>query len=132
LHSRGVSGRLRGALAEALRHVQELQASVGRDVADIEKKKSAKKRMDEALEPLKVLARAWAGAAMLGAGRPGDAEYERLIQSDAPHTPRPLVTEMLRLGEGAVAYDLTFPEVFYGSGDPDQRSGFDVILTNPP
>lgn len=32
----------------------------------------------------------------------------------------------------ALSYDLTFPEVFYPTGDPHGRRGFDAVLGNPP
>ena len=32
----------------------------------------------------------------------------------------------------ALSYDLTFPEVFHPSGDPNERQGFHAVLGNPP
>ena len=32
----------------------------------------------------------------------------------------------------ALSFDLTFPEVFYPTGVPYQRQGFDVVVGNPP
>ena len=32
----------------------------------------------------------------------------------------------------ALPYDLTFPEVFYPTGVPHGRRGFDAVLGNPP
>lgn len=32
----------------------------------------------------------------------------------------------------ALPYDLTFPEVFFPTGDPGQRGGFDAVIGNPP
>ena len=44
-----------------------------------------------------------------------------------PSTPRPLNPLI-----PALPYDLTFPEVFYPTGVPFDRQGFDAVLGNPP
>ena len=50
---------------KALRFVAALNSSIGRDLADLSGKVAAKARLDGVLSPLRQLARAWAGAAML-------------------------------------------------------------------
>ena len=76
LFAQGLTDRLTAILSDALTHVRDLEASVGKDVADLEQKRAAKARLDAALEPLKQLARAWSGAVMLG-DVSGDAVVRR-------------------------------------------------------
>ena len=65
LLAQDVSARLSEALRAALHQVRALQATVGADAADLALKASAKRRLDLALQPLCLLARAWSGAVML-------------------------------------------------------------------
>ena len=63
--ARDVGARLHEALNAALREVRALEASVGADAADLALKAAAKRRLDAALQPLRLLAHAWSGAVML-------------------------------------------------------------------
>ena len=65
LLARGVADRLDTSLHQARRLVATLNASIGRDITDLMTKQTAKDRLDRLLHPLRQLARAWAGAAML-------------------------------------------------------------------
>jgi hypothetical protein len=124
----GVAERLNASLDRARSLVTEMGASIGRDVFDLEAKQVAKIRLDLTLNPLRQLARAWAGAAML---RQRDADDlwlglaahvaetglwpDRLTQGQA---------DLLAAGADALAWDLVFPEAF--------PTGFAVVLGNPP
>ncbi len=108
--------------------VAELNASIGRDVADLASKQAAKDRLDRLLHPLRQLAQAWAGAAMLHE-RDGDDVWLALAAhvADTGEWPEHLTQRqaaLLAAGADASAWDLTFPEVFPG--------GFSVVLGNPP
>jgi hypothetical protein len=136
LASQGLASRLQERLAAALTHVDELEATVGKDLADIQWKEQAKARLDAALEPLPRLASVWAGGVMLGAeGGCDDAAYaalakcivedgdwQRLIDGS------PSLKRMHERGGMAFSYDLGFPEVFRRSAG----KGFDVVVGNPP
>jgi hypothetical protein len=128
LLARGVADRLADSLAKARRLVTDLGASIGRDVADLESKQVAKDRLDRLLYPLRQLAHAWAGAAML---RDRDADdiwlclAVRVAESGAwPNALTERQAALLAAGADAVTWDLVFPEVFPG--------GFSVVLGNPP
>jgi hypothetical protein len=128
LLARGVAERLNASLYQARGLVTELNASIGRDVADLNSKQVAKGRLDRLLFPLRQLARAWAGAAMLR-DRDGDDLWLGLAArvADTGAWPNALTKRqaaMLAAGAEAVAWDLVFPEVFPG--------GFSVVLGNPP
>ena len=62
--------------------VGALQATVGADAADLALKAAAKRRLDTALQPLRLLARAWSGAVML-ATREVDDEWLALARAVA-------------------------------------------------
>ena len=129
-----VSARLSEALQAALHQVHALQATVGADAADLALKASAKRRLDLALRPLRLLARAWSGAVML-ATQGADDEWLALARSVAATGTWPeVLTErqeaMLTAGSQALPWDLTFPEVFRREGSSD--GGFDAVLSNPP
>ena len=120
LLARGVAARLAAALHAALHEVNALEASVGRDAADLVLKRRAKARLDAALHPLRQLARAWSGAAMSGA-READDEWLALAHAVAETGVWPdLLTKrqaaMLASGELALPWDLAFPEVFCPEG----------------
>lgn len=126
------------AFHRALGHVRELEASVGKDVADLVQKQEAKARLDAALEPFRVLAQTWAGGAMLGV-QSDDAGYEALVGAMAEGidpvsmlSAHPALERMRALGRASFAYDLEFPEVFFPTGRTDERRGFDVVVGNPP
>ncbi len=129
-----VSARLSEALQAALHQVHALQATVGANAADLALKASAKQRLDLALQPLRLLARAWSGAVML-ATQGVDDEWLALARSVAGTGTWPEVLNarqeaMLTAGSQALPWDLTFPEVFWREGTSD--GGFDAVLSNPP
>src|SRR6185437_6138724 len=106
------------------------QASVGRDAADLVVKQAAKRRLDAVLAPLRGLASAWSGAAMLGNAQ-GDETWLALARHVARHGAWPdrlsvAQTAIVQAGAGCLAWDLTFPEVF------NAGSGFAAVLSNPP
>lgn len=138
LHSRGIASRLEGVLSAALSHVTELEASIGKDIADLELKRISKERLDDALAPLRLLAAAWTGGVMLG-GESDEMGYEELLRSVSSEAEAGLVVEdrpglarMVELGREGVPYDLTFPEVFHPDGKTKRRGGFSAVLGNPP
>ena len=136
LLARGVASRLRDALHRAMAEVRALQANVGRDAADLALKAGAKTRLDAALHPLRQLARAWSGAAMLGL-RNADDEYLALAQAVVTRGAWPdrLTLRQARLlaaGAQSLPWDLTFPEVFRPDASGAGTSGFDIVLGNPP
>jgi hypothetical protein len=135
---------LAGRMADALTEVSALQAGVGKDLAEVERKRAAKERLDAALAPFRVLASVWSGGVMLGKEGSDDLGYGSLmalaVQSEADPMPameallreRARLREMHTLGRDAVSYDLSFPEVFWPKGYVGARAGFDVVLGNPP
>ena len=132
LLARGVKERLESVRDAALTEVQALEASIGKDVADLVAKSAAKARLDIALRPLLALGRAWAGGAALGT-READDEWLALARAIADTgTLPPSLTRhqaaMLEAGKLALPWDLAFPEVFRSGGG----FGFDAILGNPP
>ncbi|MFP4437331.1 MAG: hypothetical protein ACLFVO_08795 [Chloroflexaceae bacterium] len=80
LFTQGVTRRFTQALGEALRHVRELQASVGVSPTDIAAKQQTKARLDQALAPFKLVAAAWAGGVMLGGPGCDNDAYGRLVE----------------------------------------------------
>jgi len=128
LLARGVTQRLNASLDLARRLVAMLNASIGRDVDDLDTKHAVKAQLDRLLYPLRQLARAWTGAAMRR-DRDGDDVWLGLaarvadtgIWPDALTKPQ---TALLNAGAEAVVWDLVFPDVFPG--------GFSVVLGNPP
>lgn len=136
LLARDVTARLAAALHAALAEVRALQATVGRDAADLTLKEAAKARLDAALHPLRQLARAWSGAAMLGL-READDEWLALAQFVAANGTWPdgltrRQATLLAAGAPALPWDLTFPEVFRPDAAGVRTGGFDVVLGNPP
>lgn len=132
LLARGVSDRLAAALDAALAEVRALQVTVGRNAGELLLKQQAMERLDHALHPLRQLARAWSGAAML-AFREADDEYLALAQAVAVQGTWPAAltrrqARLLAAGAAALPWDLTFPEVFLSEGG----AGFDAVLGNPP
>ncbi len=129
LLARDVSQRLQQARTIAIREVVALQATIGTDAADTSLKAAAKERGDAALLPLRLLARAWSGAAMVG-DRAMDDEWQSLACAVAetglwPDTLSSRQSGALAAGCAALPWDLVFPEVF-------ARGGFDAVLSNPP
>jgi hypothetical protein len=136
LLARNVAARLHHALRRALREVVALQATVGANAADLALKELAKHRLDEALEPLRLLSRAWSGAMMI-ATQEMDDEWLALANAVAESgTWPPRLTArqsaMLAVGQQALPWDLTFPEVFWTGESCTERAGFDAVLSNPP
>jgi hypothetical protein len=136
LLARDVTARLAAALRAALAEVRALQATVGRDATDLALKHGAKARLDAALHPLRQLARAWSGAAMLDL-RGADDEFLALARFVAangtwPETLTRRQATMLAAGALALPWDLTFPEVFQPDAAGERTNGFDVVLGNPP
>jgi hypothetical protein len=149
------------ALGDALKSIYDLEASVGASLAEMEAKTTAKRRLDHALVPFKIVAAAWAGGVMLGGEQCDDPAYARLISSiietgdipdDLANAPRLLrmiarglgveavPSERLQLldlaaSDGcvpALPYELTFPEIFFPHEEVNSRAGFDVVVGNPP
>jgi len=132
----GLSKRLTEALEQALSHVKDLEATVGKDVADLEHKRAAKEKLDKALAPFRTLAAAWSGGIMLGEDA-SDAAYQALAQAvatgedvEALLSARPHLRSMIETGLESVTYPLAFPEVFWN--ETGERTGFDAVLGNPP
>jgi hypothetical protein len=129
LLARGVADRLAASVRDALTEVAALNASIGRDVGDLALKDAAKARLDAALAPVRLLAKAWSGAVALGE-RDCDDEWQALASAVAATGRWPdFLTQrqqaLARAGEAVLPWDLTFPEAF-------QRGGFDAVLSNPP
>lgn len=143
LFTDGLQKGLVDALKKALTEVNELEKSIGIDIADIENKKKSKEKMEEIMLPFKILAAAWTGGVMLGK-IDGDAlGYENLAKYIASHGKLPddidsqKLLKMIARGVGiddisetlniqevlsivkegrnipSLPYDLTFPEVFF-------------------
>ncbi len=156
-----INQQFRHTMSEALRYVQDLEASVGISLSDLIKKEAAKASLDRAFAPFKVVAAAWSGGVMLGKEGCDDLAYSRLAQvvgssGDLPESlaDQPKLLKMIAKGLGvaevsasreellalltsgvcvpAFPYDLTFAEVFYPDGNLQNRQGFDVVLGNPP
>jgi len=128
LLARGVTDRLDAALVTARHLVSALDASVGHDVDDLVSKQEFKHQLDALLHPLRELAKAWAGAAML---RERDADdvwlsLARIVADSFAWPVRPTRRQqrLIDAGREAVPWDLTFPQAF--------PEGFTVILGNPP
>lgn len=130
--------RMGERLAAALALVRDLDASVGADLADLERKRAVKARLDAELADFRLLAAAWSGAVQLGDPR-CDPAYEILLRAVAQRDDaqeiagaNELLARMVALGREGVAYDLTFPEVFHPDGHAARSGGFDAVLGNPP
>lgn len=138
LFADGLAEQLQKKLTQALVFIQELEASVGKDVADLELKRLAKANLDESLSPFKLLASVWSGGVMLQ-DKASDSDYELLAHAviegemvDAYFSDHPRLVEMVKAGQEGIAFDLVFPEVFYGIGTNTIRSGFNSVVGNPP
>ncbi|BAC90681.1 Eco57I restriction-modification methylase domain-containing protein [Gloeobacter violaceus] len=149
------------ALSNALRHVHDLEESVGATLSEIEAKQAAKTRLDKALEPFMIVAAAWAGGGMLSGPECDDSAYARLAHAVASTSALPadinkeerlirMIAKGMAMQENlttieevfqqkhieklplALPFDLTFVEVFFPHSNCDYRNGFDVLLGNPP
>lgn len=157
LFNQGLRARFEQALEAALRHVRDLEVSVGATVAEIAAKQAAKARLDRALAPFRLVAAAWAGGVMLSEKGCDDDAYAWLVQcvSETGELPASFdnhkrLLPMIARGLGvtilpenrerklpidaipALPYDLAFPEVFFPSGVLADRGGFNAVLGNPP
>lgn len=139
LFSLRLTDRLTGALGQALVHVGELEASIGKDEADIVHKREAKAKLDAALKPFKLLSAAWSGAVMLGDSLDDDYRALVLAVSEGRDTEeelakRPGIAKAVEVGKAGVSYDLVFPEVFWPKGklEAGERAGFHAVVGNPP
>ncbi len=160
LFHKGLYDKLSRGLYRALSLVRRLEATVGITVAEMHDKEAAKADLDRALLPFRIAAAAWSGGVMLGPGSCDDVAYANLLRSiaetgDAPEqigssSLRETIARGLGLDETAsqretlyafvqsgrcvpaLPYDLTFPEVFYPTGQPHGRQGFHTVLGNPP
>ena len=128
LLARGIADRLENRLRHARLLVTQLNASIGRDINDLITKQHAKDQLDQLLHPLRQLARAWAGAAML---RDRDSDdlwlaLATLVASTGawPDALTDRQAALLSSGASAIPWDLEFPEIF--------PTGFSVVLGNPP
>ena len=136
LFAQGLTQRLEDTLASALVHVRDLEASVGKDLADLHQKETAKAKLDAALAPLKTLAEVWSGGVMLG-DECDDASYQLLAQAVAAGESTEAILQnidklrvMREKGNASITFSFAFPEAF-GARDHQQR-GFDAIIGNPP
>ena len=66
LFTQGLQESFTNALANALKHIHDIEATVGASLAEIEVKQAAKARLNHVLAPFKIVAAAWAGGVMLG------------------------------------------------------------------
>ncbi len=128
LLARGVADALAAARSDALTEVAALEATLGRDTADLLLKAAARDRLEARLSPLRRLAEAWSGAVMLAAPFGDDAWQALAVCAADGGWPARLTRHqaaILDAGQGALCWDLQFPEVF-------QAGGFDAVLGNPP
>jgi len=161
IFTQGVKEKLKEVLRSSLVEIKELEKSIGIDLSDIENKKVSKRNLEELLLPLKILAAAWTGGAMLGEESCDDLAYGGLAKaiSEEGKLPDNIESEKLllmiskglgiveenlslsdiltRIKEGiiipALPYDLTFPNVFFELTDGGfKKKGFDVVVGNPP
>jgi hypothetical protein len=139
LMSRGIRARFMRVLECAMREVRELESTVGVCLGEIEAKKAAKARMDQLLAPFKLVTSAWTGGVMLGAPDCDDQGYAMLVEHvsdgispEALLESAPRLRRMVSRGKDSVAFDLSFPDVFFRTGEISQHLGFDVLIGNPP
>jgi hypothetical protein len=134
-----IGSRLTAALAGAVQHVRDLEASVGKDAADLERKRVAKAKLDEALAPFRTLSEVWSGLAKLGADAADPQGWEELLSAVADGRDIVALREANASlhaaheeGRGCATYEFLFPEVFFPAGDPTVRGAFDAVVGNPP
>lgn len=123
LLAQDVARHLTNRMRQARQMVRDLDASIGRDVADLADKQALKIRLDDLLRPLCHLARSWCDAAM-ARRRDGDDRWLALARCVVETGSCPEGTESGPAAGDALPWDLIFPDVFPG--------GFDVVLGNPP
>jgi hypothetical protein len=159
LLTQGLREKFTAALTEAIALVRDIESTLCSTMPDFETKAKLREQMESKLAPFKVVAAAWAGGVMLGAGCDDEA-YAELVRTvaDSGSLPGLLDNDRLRemIGRGfgvnaacdnslivlesmkagrhtpALPFDLAFPEVFFPVGSVSSRAGFDVVLGNPP
>lgn len=138
LLAKGLADRLRATLADALAHVRDLEATVGKDISDLTAKRAAKERLEAALAPYRLVAAAWSGGVKLGLPEADDVAYQDLLAAVASRRDATAILAgsqglrtMVDTGRDGVPYDLVFPEVF-SLGSCRDRAGFDAVVGNPP
>jgi hypothetical protein len=159
LLTQGLRGKFSAVLTEAIALVEDIESTLCSTMPDFKAKAELRGQMETRLAPLKVVAAAWAGGVMLGE-RCDDVPYAELVRTVAETGNLPGLFESERLREmigaglcigyapressellrvlkqdrypSALAYDLSFPEVFFPGGKTGNRGGFAVVLGNPP
>ena len=139
LFAEGLTESLKATLQGALLHVRDLDASVGKDVSDLEAKRAAKERLDAALAPFRLLAAAWSGGVMLGKEACDDLAYESLLRAVAEKGDPAAVVARIAAPRGdgrdrdarACRTTSSSRRSSTRTGSPERR-GFDVVLGNPP
>jgi hypothetical protein len=126
LFAAGLREKLTTALTGALRHVADIESTVGTTLSEMEFKKSAKEKLDRALEPFRRIAAAWAGRVM--SGKEAGVEYAHIVRHALSGQP---VDDSIAEPH-ALPYEFVFPEVFFPFGTLNERHGFDAVLGNPP
>jgi hypothetical protein len=159
LLTQGLRENFSAALNDAILLIQSIESTLCSTMPDFEIKAKRREELEARLAPFKAVAAAWAGGVMLSKGCDDDAyadlvlrvaedgnlperiESERLLQmlsaglfvSDVPQLSTELV-HLLKSGRNVAAlpFDLAFPEVFFRTSNIATRSGFDLVLGNPP
>jgi hypothetical protein len=162
LFSQGIQEKFGKRLGAVLTKAKWLEQNIGATPEEVAEKQRLKGEIDAELYPFRVLALAWSGAVMLGESRCDgqyEALLKHVAEhGEIPETLEPGTLPMLQHGAGverlpatrhqlfgvltgprggstsgpALAYDLTFPEVFYPTGVFWDRQGFHAVLGNPP
>jgi hypothetical protein len=83
LFTRGLREKLTATLGIALAEIRALESNVGLNTNDDLAKRASKARLDSALAPFRLLAAAWSGGVMLGAGVCDDTGYATLARTVA-------------------------------------------------
>ncbi len=79
LFSQGLREGFTNILANALKHVRDIESTVGASVAEMEAEQLSKARLDRILAPFKIVAAAWAGGVMLSGEACDDTAYADLV-----------------------------------------------------
>src|SRR5262249_13751389 len=162
LFAQDVQEKFGKRLAAVLTKVKWLEQNIGTTPEEVAEKQRLKGEIDAELFRFRVLALAWSGAVMLGESRcdgPYEGLLKYVAEHGTlPETLDLQAMPMLQRGAGveslpttrhglfqvltgprggvtsgpALAYDLTFPEVFYPTGVFWERQGFHAVLGNPP
>lgn len=136
--TQGLKIEITNKLYEALKEVRELEATIGKNVAELEQKRNAKEKLATLLEPFKILASIWSGCILSSVDKAMDSIYETALKSISnleelkTFLNSPEVYPVWEKGKHSIPYDIYFPEVFYPDTDITKREGFHAILGNPP